>query len=115
MSNPNNPETFSDETLTHNADSSFGEILSQFEHEHPEHGGKARVEGTVIAVTPESVFVDIGRKTEGIIPIRDVQEVSGEVNVQAGDRMVVSVLGRNQEGYYELSTIKVERPKDWSG
>src|ERR1039458_2035147 len=28
--------------------------------------------------------------------------------------MPVSIKGRSEEGYYELSRIKVERPKDWS-
>ena len=28
--------------------------------------------------------------------------------------MPVSIKGRDPEGYYELSRIKVERPKDWS-
>ena len=31
-----------------------------------------------------------------------------------GDKMKVSVKGRNPEGYYELSRFKVEQPTDWS-
>jgi small subunit ribosomal protein S1 len=34
--------------------------------------------------------------------------------VKPGDKMPVSIKGRDPEGYYELSRIKVERPKDWS-
>src|SRR5262249_8263901 len=34
--------------------------------------------------------------------------------VQRGDKVIVSIKGRDPEGYYELSRIKVERPKDWS-
>ena len=29
-------------------------------------------------------------------------------------KLPVSVKGRDPEGYYELSRIRVERPKDWS-
>ena len=93
---------------------SFGDILSQYEQSHShraEEGGKG-LEGTVIAVTGESVFLDIGFKTEGIIPLAEFQS-AGEA-VKAGDRIPVSVKGRDPEGYYELSRLKVERPRDWS-
>ena len=93
---------------------SFGDILSQYEQSHshrPEEGGRG-LEGTVIAVSGESVFLDIGFKTEGMIPLADFQN-AGET-VKPGDKVQVSIKGRGPEGYYELSRIKVERPKDWS-
>ena len=34
--------------------------------------------------------------------------------MKPGDQFLVSVKGRNEEGYYELSRIKVARPKDWT-
>jgi small subunit ribosomal protein S1 len=93
---------------------SFGDILSQYEqsHSHRVEEGKRGLEGTVIAVTGESVYLDIGFKTEGILPLADFQS-AGET-VKAGDRMPVSIKGRDPEGYYELSRTKVERPKDWT-
>jgi small subunit ribosomal protein S1 len=93
---------------------SFGDILSQFEqaHSHKAEGGTAGLEGTVIAVSAESVFVDIGFKMEGILSLADLQ-AAGE-SAKAGDKIHVSIKGRDEEGYYELSRIKVERPKDWS-
>ena len=93
---------------------SFGDILSQYEqaHSHRVEQGKRGLEGTVISVTGESVYLDIGYKTEGIIPLVDFQS-AGET-VKAGDKIPVSINGRDPEGYYELSRTKVERPKDWS-
>jgi len=93
---------------------SFGDILSQYEqaHSHKAEAGGAGLEGTVIAVSGESVFVDIGFKIEGILKLADLQS-AGE-SVKAGDRIPVSIKGRNEEGYYELSRIKVERPRDWA-
>ena len=93
---------------------SFGDILSQYEqsHSHRVEEGKRGLEGTVIAVTGESVYLDIGFKTEGIIPLADFQS-AGET-VKAGDKIPVSIKGRDPEGYYELSRTKVERPKDWT-
>ncbi|MGA2267431.1 MAG: 30S ribosomal protein S1 [Bryobacteraceae bacterium] len=93
---------------------SFGDILSQYEqsHSHRTEEGKTGLEGTVIAVTGESVYLDIGFKTEGIIPLADFQS-AGET-VKAGDKIPVSIKGRDPEGYYDLSRAKIERPKDWT-
>ena len=89
------------------SDSSFGDILSEFEQAH--HSGGQTVEGTVVSVTPDGVFVDIGRKMDGMLP----PEAAG--NLKPGDQLLVSIRGRDQEGNYQLSTIKVETPRDWSG
>jgi len=92
---------------------SFGDVLSQFErsHSHKPEEGKG-LEGTVVAVSSDSVFLDIGYKIEGIIPLADFQ-ATGDT-VKRGDKLPVSIKGRGPEGYYELSRLKVERPKDWS-
>jgi small subunit ribosomal protein S1 len=92
---------------------SFGDILSQYEQSHSHRPEVGRgLEGTVIAVNGESVFFDIGYKIEGIVPLAEFQ-AAGET-VAPGDKMPVSIKGRGADGYYELSRIKVERPKDWS-
>jgi small subunit ribosomal protein S1 len=103
-----------DSQTTNEPSESFGDLLSQFEQSHthhPEVGGKG-LEGTVVQVSGESVFLDIGYKIEGIIPLADFSN-AGET-VQRGDKVVVSIKGRDPEGYYQLSRIRVERPKDWS-
>lgn len=110
MSSPNSPES----RPVNEPNESFKDILSQFEQSKsskPQDAGKGR-EGTVIAVTVDSVLVDIGFKTEGILPLAAFQS-SGEP-VTAGDKLVVSIKGRDPEGYYELSLGKIERPKDWA-
>jgi small subunit ribosomal protein S1 len=96
---PDSPEAFP-------AESSFGDILSEFEQAH-QPAGEA-VEGTVVSVTPGGAFVDIGRKTEGILPLDPPAEL------KPGMKVRVSVRGRDQDGNYRLSTVKVEIPRDWS-
>jgi small subunit ribosomal protein S1 len=93
---------------------SFADILTQYEKSHSHKtGDKGRgLEGTVVAVTAESVLLDIGFKTEGIIPLTEFT-AAGE-SIKKGDKVAVSIKGRDAEGYYELSKLKVERPKDWS-
>jgi small subunit ribosomal protein S1 len=114
MSNPNVPESqFTAESITEPVES-FGDMLSQYEKSHSrksENGGKQLV-GTVIVITGDSVFLDIGFKSEGILPLAVLQG-TGET-VKPGDKLTVSVKGRDPEGYYQLTRAKVERPKDWS-
>jgi small subunit ribosomal protein S1 len=105
--NPPNPQA---QPVTDSKES-FGEILSQFQKSHVRRaeGGK-QLEGTVIAVTAEAVFFDIGYKSEGILQLTALQ---GET-LKPGDKALVTVKGRDLDGYYELSRFKVERPMDWS-
>jgi small subunit ribosomal protein S1 len=93
---------------------SFDAIFSAYEQSHsrkPEDGGR-QIEATVIAVSADSVFLDIGYKTEGVLPLAIFQ--IGNEAVKPGDMLLVAVKGRNPEGYYELSRFKVEQPRDWS-
>ncbi len=95
-------------------DQSFGDILSQYEqtHSHKPEEGEKGLEGTIISITAESVFVDIGYKIEGVIPLADF--VAAGETPKAGDTLPVSIKGRGEDGYYQLSRIHVERPKDWT-
>jgi small subunit ribosomal protein S1 len=110
MPNPeiSNPQT--SEANSADASESFGEILSQFQksHSHKTEGSR-QLDATVISVTAESVFFDIGYKSEGILPVSALQ---GQA-VKPGDRFLVAIKGRDADGYYELSRFKVERPTDW--
>lgn len=94
-------------------DISFASILSEFEHEH-ESGGGQTIQGTVVSVTPEAVFVDIGRKMDGLLPAERIPQTEGAPPLRAGDIIIVNVTGRDESGNYLLSTVRVERPKDWS-
>ncbi len=89
---------------------SFGALFAEYEKTHarePESAGR-QIEGVVVAVTPEQVFVDIGFKIEGVLPAAETDPL------KPGDSVLVSVKGRNEEGYYSLSRFKVAQPKDWT-
>jgi len=92
----------------------FADILSDFErsHTHKLASGARQLEGTVVSLSADQVFLDIGYKTEGVLP-RSTFENDAE-GVKPGDKFPVSVTGRNEEGYYELSRFKVAQPRDWS-
>src|ERR1700694_4139790 len=116
MSNASTPESQSkvEASEPNESSASFDEIFSQYEQSRSHkaaEGGKGR-EGTVVAVTVDSVLLDIGFKTEGILPLAIFQSAGETVN--PGDKLTVTVKGRDPEGYYELSRARVERPKDWA-
>jgi small subunit ribosomal protein S1 len=92
----------------------FAAILSDFErtHTHKPASGAKQLEGTVVSLSADQVFLDIGYKTEGVLP-RTVFE-NNAASVKPGDVVLVSVKGRNEEGYYELTRFKVAQPRDWS-
>ena len=109
MSNPTNPETQPAAEVTE----SFDQVLAQFERDHSQKptGGRTQLEGTVVSITVDSVLLDIGRKSEGILPLSAFQ--ADKAAPKVGDKFLVSVKGRDPEGYYELSRGKIARPTDW--
>jgi small subunit ribosomal protein S1 len=111
MPDPSTPESQPADESTE----SFGEALSQYEQSHshkPAEAGVQGREGTVIAVSADSVFLDIGYKSEGILPLTAFQ--NDREPPKPGDKFRVTVKGRDPEGYYELTRGKVDRPTDWA-
>ena len=92
---------------------SFKDILLEYEKSHTRKAEERSkgLQGTVIAVTNDSAVLDIGYKTEGILSLAGLQ-AAGET-VKPGDKLMVTVTGRDPEGYYELSRGKVVRVTDW--
>jgi small subunit ribosomal protein S1 len=91
----------------------FADVLAAFEktHKHKTEAGPT-LTGTVVSLSADQVFLDVGYKIEGVLP-RSAFANNGE-GVQPGDSFPVSITGRNEEGYYQLSRFKVAQPKDWS-
>jgi small subunit ribosomal protein S1 len=111
MSDPITPNPEAPETQPAENTESFGEIFAQYQKNHTRKTEDSRqIQATVISVSPESVFFDIGYKSEGILPLTALQ---GET-LKPGDKVTVTVKGRDPDGYYELSRFKVERPMDWT-
>jgi small subunit ribosomal protein S1 len=107
-----NPITVSDSVSApaSEPEESFGEIFSQYEKSHarkPE-ADQSR-EGTVISVTADSVILDIGFKSEGLLPLPELHGAP----IKPGDKLKVTIKGRDPEGYYQLTRGKVQRVTDW--
>jgi len=72
------------------------------------------VKGTVLKVTPSEVIVDVGYKSEGIIPVDEFVDETGQISVQPGDTVdVLLERTEDREGYVVLSREKAEKMKIW--
>jgi small subunit ribosomal protein S1 len=74
----------------------------------------AVVTGTVVAIQSDSVIVNAGLKSEGVIPLEEFKNAAGELEVQVGDEVEVS-LEAVEDGFGEtrLSREKAKRDQVW--
>jgi small subunit ribosomal protein S1 len=75
-------------------------------------GGSKQIESTVVAITADMVFLDIGYKTEGILPLSGF--AATEKAVEVGDKFRVTVKGRDMDGYYQLTRQRAAVVRDYS-
>ena len=70
--------------------------------------------GTVVKITPTHVVVDIGFKSEGLVPIAEATTSEGQIKFQPGDEIEVMVQrGENEEGAVLLSHERAQRVRVW--
>src|SRR5712691_8842541 len=72
------------------------------------------MKGTVLKITDTDVVVDIGYKSEGVIPVSQFIDPSGQLAIKVGD--VIDVLLEDTEdgdGHIVLSKEKAEKVKVW--
>jgi small subunit ribosomal protein S1 len=93
----------------------FASALESFTTEAEEAAGEDHViHGTVLKVSGTYVFVDIGAKSEGALPIAEVLDPEGKPKFQAGDAIdVMREKGMTEEGYLNLSFQKAQRLRAW--
>ena len=83
-----------------------------------ENGDFARegeiISGTVVSVGRDAVVVDIGGKSEGVIPLREFADANGGAAVKPGDKVDVYIESReNDDGLVTLSKEKADKMKVW--
>src|SRR6266849_1540306 len=92
----------------------MGELLDMYEKRMSNFAEGDIVRGKVLKVTPSEVVIDIGYKSEGLLPIGEVTGYDNVVKVKAGDEIEV-FLERLEDpsGYVILSREKAERMLVW--
>ncbi|MGD9342756.1 MAG: 30S ribosomal protein S1 [Desulfuromonadales bacterium] len=73
------------------------------------------VRGTIVQVNDDNVVVDVGYKSEGVIPLAEFKDEQGKIDVNVGDEIDVLFERReNESGLIGLSKEKADRQKIWS-
>ena len=96
----------------------FAAALESFDREQAAEAAAMQsdehvVTGTVIKITDKHVVVDVGLKSEGLIPLEQVLDHTGQPKLKAGDTVEVVVEREEAEGGYLVSYEKALRHKVW--
>src|SRR5438105_8492037 len=99
----------------------FAAALANFDREQAAETAAAQsltaeevvVTGTVVKITDKHVVIDIGLKSEGLIPIEQVLDIQGNPKFNSGDQVDVVVEREEPEGGYLVSYEKALRHKIW--
>src|SRR5499427_8697415 len=72
------------------------------------------MKGTVLKITDTDVVVDIGYKSEGVIPVTQFIDMSGQLAIKVGDYIDVLLEDTDDgDGHVVLSKEKAEKVKVW--
>ena len=120
-SNPNTPQpptAGGAKNKETNMTEDFATALESFEQEQTEAAASSEdrvIKGTVVSVVPNKhLVVDIGTKSEGVVPIAEVTDHEGNITFQPGDSIdVMTEKGQTEEGYVNLSHQKAQRLHAW--
>ena len=97
----------------------FAAALESFDREQAAEAAQAAfddttvVAGTVIKLTDKHVVVDVGMKSEGLIPLEQVVDHAGQPKLKPGDSVEVVIEREEPEGGYLLSYEKAQRHRVW--
>jgi len=69
--------------------------------------------GRVVQINADTIMVDVGWKTEGYIPARELRDEQGNITVGVGDEIEILVDRRDQDGNLVLSRDKAAKIKIW--
>ena len=97
----------------------FSAALEAFEREQAaeaaavEAYGDKIVSGTVIKQTEKHLVIDVGLKSEGLVPLEQVLDHTGAVKFQPGDTIDVVIEREEPEGGYLASYERAQRLRVW--
>ncbi|NJD39126.1 MAG: 30S ribosomal protein S1 [Geobacter sp.] len=100
-----------DEMDVEHQSNEFAELFSASLKEQQERPERDKIlEGTVVRVDPDTVLVDVGRKSEGFVPISEFRDAEGNVSVSIGDKVkVVS----SRDGGNKFSKRRADQMAAW--
>ncbi|HWX42464.1 MAG TPA: 30S ribosomal protein S1 [Blastocatellia bacterium] len=93
----------------------FGALLDNYEKEISSTIQEGEVvRGTVVSISDANVLVDIGYKSEGVVPREELTDRQGKLSVKPGDEIDVLIKSlENEDGYAVLSRVDAVRMRAW--
>ncbi len=101
----------SDEMDVEHQSNEFAELFSASLKDQKERPERDKIlEGTVVRVDPDTVLVDVGRKSEGFVPLSEFKDGEGNITVAVGDKVkVVS----SRDGGNKFSKKRADQMYAW--
>jgi small subunit ribosomal protein S1 len=90
----------------------MSKLMEQYDEKQEAAASKEVIEVTVVAYTEHGVVVDLGGKTEGLIPAAEFSETEIP-RPEPNSKIEVQRTGEHKEGYAIVSYQKVLRRKTW--
>lgn len=78
------------------SDAEFDALLERYDQMNEVDSGDL-VMATIVSISHDSVMVDLGDKTEGVVPIDEFKDSAGNLTSQIGDRVDILVIHRDAE------------------
>ena len=103
------------EIETKDDENSFEKLLEAYEGRTQSFSEGEVITGRIIAITGGNVIIDVGFKSEGVIPIEQFMNDQGQVSIKTGDSIDVFLeQTEDSHGHVVLSREKAERMKIWN-
>jgi small subunit ribosomal protein S1 len=95
-------------------DAEYERLLDMYDVSFKNFAEGEVVKGVVLQVSDSEVIVDVGYKSEGIIPVDEFRDETGQITIKVGDSVdVLLEKTEDKEGYVVLSKEKAEKMKVW--
>lgn len=114
-SEPDYPESASAESADASPESSesLDALIDQYSAPSQAPTEGEILEGRVVAITDLGVVVDIGSKSEALIPAQELLDADAGPTLMPGQTVEVERLDERKEGYVLLSFLRARRRRAW--
>lgn len=105
----NNAEEFSE-------DMDFGEVLAAFSDSRgvEESSDNTIITGTIVAINDGGVFVDVDRKSEGLLDVSEITDENGALLFKEGDKIDVVIVSRGGKPRVSYKkALKIQKVKEF--
>src|SRR5690348_1168984 len=92
----------------------LNQLMDQYAAPHQAPTEGEIVQGRVVAIADVGVVVDIGGKTEALIPAGEFMEADQPIRLDPGQNIEVQLTGERKDGYLVVSYQRARRRRVWA-